>query len=183
MPGSVVSRSGGTPAIESPPGNAEAWLRTRPSAALALAKPARDGIYLWCVELDATSPQFAEDVRPILSANERAQTDGLYLAQDWRTFMVRDVLLTLLGGYLDQDSGRLRFCYGPHGNLASTWIQKEFTSASHSLAISPFWPSRHPAPFRCCPPISKPDGYRRSATLWIRLRGMGSVLKGRVAVS
>ena len=105
------------------------------------------------------------------------------LSQDWRTFIVRDVLLTLLGGCLDQDSGRLRFRYGPHGNLASTWIQKEFTSASHSLAISPFWPSRHPAPFRCCPPISKPDGYRRSATLWIRLRGMGSVLKGRVAVS
>jgi len=26
-------------------------------------------------------------------------------------------------------------------------------------------------------------GYRRSATLWIRLRGMGSVLKVRVAVS
>jgi hypothetical protein len=105
------------------------------------------------------------------------------LSQDWRTFIVRDVLRTLLGGYLNQDSGRLRFCYGPHRNLASTWIQKESTSASHSLAISPFWPSRHPAPFRCCPPISKPDGYRRSATLWIRLRGMGPVLKGRVAVS
>ena len=74
------------------------------------------------------------------------------LSQDWPTFIVRDVLLTLLGGYLDQDSGRSRFCYGPHGKLASTWIQKEFTSASHSLAISAFWPSRHPALFRCCPP-------------------------------
>ena len=78
MPGSVVSRSGGTPAIESPPGNAEAWLRTRPSAALALAKPARDGIYLWYVELAATSPQSAEDMRLILSADDRAQTAGLY---------------------------------------------------------------------------------------------------------
>jgi hypothetical protein len=79
MPGSVVSRSGGTPAIESPPGNAEAWLRTRPSAALALAKPARDGIYLWYVELAATSPQSAEDImRLILSADDRAQTAGLY---------------------------------------------------------------------------------------------------------
>jgi hypothetical protein len=43
MPGSVVSRSGGTPAIESP-GNAEAWLRTRPSA--APAKLARDKVHL-----------------------------------------------------------------------------------------------------------------------------------------
>jgi hypothetical protein len=77
MPGSVVSRSGGTLGIESP-SNTKAWLRTRPSAALALAKPARDGIYLWCVELDATSPQSAEDMSLILSAGERAQTDGLY---------------------------------------------------------------------------------------------------------
>jgi hypothetical protein len=77
MLGSVVSRNGGTPAIESP-GNAEAWLRTRPSAALALAKPARDGIHLWCVELDATRPQSAEDMRLILFADERTQTDGLH---------------------------------------------------------------------------------------------------------
>ncbi len=63
MLGSVVSRSGGTPAIESPPGNAEAWLPTRPSA--ALAKLARDEVHLWRVELDATSPQPAEDMRLI----------------------------------------------------------------------------------------------------------------------
>ena len=62
MLGSVVLRSGGTPAIESP-GNAEAWLRTRPSA--ALAKLARDEVHLWRVELDATSPQPAEDLRLI----------------------------------------------------------------------------------------------------------------------
>jgi hypothetical protein len=62
MPGSVVSRSGGTPAIESP-GNAEAWLRTRPSA--ALAKLARYEVHLWRVELDATSQQPAEDMRLI----------------------------------------------------------------------------------------------------------------------
>jgi hypothetical protein len=85
--------------------------------------------------------------------------------------------------YLGLDTERLCFCSGPHGKLASNWIQKEATSASHSLAISPCWPSRHPAPFRCCPPISGLGDYRRSATLWMRLRGMGSVLKGRVAIS
>jgi hypothetical protein len=182
MHGSVVSRNGGTPAIESP-GNAEAWLRTRSPAALALVQLARDEVHLWRVELDATSPQFAQDMRLMLSQTKGRKPTVCTVSQDWRTFIVRYVLGMLLGGYLAQDSGRLRFCYGPHGNLASTWIQNESTSASHSLAISPFWSSRHPAPFRCCPPISKPDGYRRSATHWIRLRGMGSVLKGRVAVS
>jgi hypothetical protein len=43
MLGSVVLRSGGTSAIESP-GNAVAWLRTRLSA--ALAKLARDEVHL-----------------------------------------------------------------------------------------------------------------------------------------
>jgi hypothetical protein len=62
MPGRVVSRSGGTPAIESP-GNVVAWLRTRPSA--ALTKLARDEVHLLRVELDATSPQPAEDLRLI----------------------------------------------------------------------------------------------------------------------
>jgi hypothetical protein len=63
MLGSVVLRSGGTSAIESP-GNAVAWpARTRPSA--ALAKLAREEVHLWRVELDATSPQSAEDVRLI----------------------------------------------------------------------------------------------------------------------
>jgi hypothetical protein len=62
MPGSVVLRSGGTPAIESP-GNAVAWLRTRPSA--ALANLTRDEVHLWRVKLDATSPQRAEDMRLI----------------------------------------------------------------------------------------------------------------------
>jgi hypothetical protein len=67
-------RSGGTSAIESP-GNAMAWLQTRPSA--ALAELAREEVHLWRVELDATSPQSAEDMRLILSTDERAQTDGL----------------------------------------------------------------------------------------------------------
>jgi hypothetical protein len=43
MFGSVVLRSGGTSAIESP-GNAVAWMRTRLSA--ALAKLARDEVHL-----------------------------------------------------------------------------------------------------------------------------------------
>jgi hypothetical protein len=49
-------KSGGTPAIESP-GNAEAWLRTRPSA--ALAKLARDEVHLWPAELDAGTGRLA----------------------------------------------------------------------------------------------------------------------------
>jgi hypothetical protein len=48
----------------------------RPSATLALAKLPRDEVN-WRMELDATSPQFAQDVRLILSADERAQTDDL----------------------------------------------------------------------------------------------------------
>ena len=141
MPGSVVLRSGGTPGIESP-SNAKAWLRTHSPAALALAQLARDEVHLWRVELDATSPQFAEVMRLIHSAVERTQTDGLYLEQDLRTFiLVRRVLWTLFGGYLGLDPGRLRFCYGPHGKLASTWIQKGSASTSHTRAISSSRPS------------------------------------------
>jgi hypothetical protein len=153
MHGSVVLKSGGTPGIESPR-NAKAWLRARSPAALARAKLARDEVHLWRVELDATSPQFAQDVRLILSTDERAQTDGLYLEQNRRrTFiLVRGVLWTLSGRYLDLDPGRLRFCYGPHGKLASTCTQKESTSKSHTRAISSFWPSRHPDPLGCCHP-------------------------------
>jgi hypothetical protein len=136
MPGSVVSRNGGTPAIESP-GNAEAWLRTRPSAALALAKPARDGIHLWCVELDATSAQSAEDMRLILSADERAQTDGLYfvagLANLYRSGRAPDALGRLPGPRfrpvalllrsarefrLDLDSERIHFSVSLSGDLS-----------------------------------------------------------------
>jgi hypothetical protein len=175
-------RSGGTPAIESP-GNAEAWLRTRPSAALAPAKPARDGIYLWCVQLDATSAQSAAYMRLILSADERAQTDGLYfvagLANVYRSRCASDALGRLPSprfgpvalllrpareSRLDLDSERIHFSVSLSGNLSL-------------LAFAT------PSSFQMLPPISKPDGYRRSATLWIRLRGMGSVLKGRVAVS
>jgi hypothetical protein len=65
------------------------------------------------------------------------------LEQDRRTFvLVRRVLRTLLGGYLGLDTGRLCFCYGPHGKLASTWIQEgSSTSTSHTRAISSSWPS------------------------------------------
>jgi hypothetical protein len=98
MHGSVVLKSGGTPGIESP-SNAKAWSRTRSPAALALAQLARDEVHLRRLELDATSPQFAQDVRLILSADERAQTDGLYLEENRRrTFiLVRGVLWTLSG--------------------------------------------------------------------------------------
>jgi hypothetical protein len=134
MHGSVVLRSGGTPGIESP-SNAEAWLRTRPSA--ALAKLALDEIYFWCVELDATSPQSAEDVRPILSADERAQTDGLYfvagLANIYRSGRAPDALGRLPGprfrpvalllrsareARLDLDSERIHLSVSLSGNLS-----------------------------------------------------------------
>jgi hypothetical protein len=134
MHGSVVLRSGGTPGIESP-SNAEAWLRTRPSA--ALAKLALDEIYFWCVELDATSPQSAEDVRPILSADERAQTDGLYfvagLANLYRSGRAPDALGRLPGprfrpvalllrsareARLDLDSERIHLSVSLSGNLS-----------------------------------------------------------------
>jgi hypothetical protein len=127
-------RSGGTPGIESP-SNAEAWLRTRPSA--ALAKLALDEIYFWCVELDATSPQSAEDVRPILSADERAQTDGLYfvagLANLYRSGRAPDALGRLPGprfrpvalllrsareARLDLDSERIHLSVSLSGNLS-----------------------------------------------------------------
>jgi 4'-phosphopantetheinyl transferase len=95
VPGSVVSKSGGTPAIES---------------ALALA---RDEVHLWRVELDATSLHSAEDMRLILSADERARADGLCFERDRRNFiLVRGVLRTLLGRYLGLDPGRLCFRYG-----------------------------------------------------------------------
>jgi hypothetical protein len=130
-------RSGGTPAIESP-GNAEAWLRTRPSAALAPAKPARDEIHLWRVESDATSPQSAVDMSLILSADERAQTDGLYfvagLANLYCSGRAPDALGRLPGprfrpvalllrsareSRLDLDSERIHFSVSLSGNLSS----------------------------------------------------------------
>jgi hypothetical protein len=146
-------KSGGTPGIESP-GNAKTYLQTRSPAALALAQLAHDEVHLWRVELYATSPQFVQDMRLNLSTDERAQTDGLYLEQNRRrTFiLVRGVLWTLSGRCLDLDPGRLRFCYVPHGKLASTCIQKESTSKSHTRAISSFWPLRHPEPLGCCHP-------------------------------
>jgi hypothetical protein len=173
-------RSGGTPGIESP-SNAEAWLRTRPSA--ALAKLALDEIYFWCVELDATSPQSAEDVRPILSADERAQTDGLYfvagLANLYRSGRAPDALGRLPGPRFRPVALLLRSAREARLDLDSERIQVSVT-LSGDLA---FWPSRHPAPVRCRPPISGLGGYRPSATLWIRLRAISYMLEGRVTVA
>ena len=46
-----------------------------------------------------------------------------------------------------------------------------------------FLPSRHPSSFQMLPPDCGTGRLQSSATLWIRLRGMGSVLKGRLALS
>ena len=71
------------------------------------------------MELDATSPQSAEDMRRILSADEMARADGLCFKQDRRNFiLIRSVLRTLLGRYLGLAPGRLRFRYGLHGKPA-----------------------------------------------------------------
>jgi hypothetical protein len=137
MLGSVVLRSGGTPAIESP-GNAEAWpARTvrQPSSRWPSWPATRSTSGAWSWMRRARSLQ---RTCALFSPQTKGRKPTVCpLARDWRTFIVRDVLRTLLGGYLDLDPGRSRFCYGPHGKLVSIWIQKESRSASHSLAISP----------------------------------------------
>ena len=67
-------------------------MRTRPPpSALALAQLVREEVHLWRAELDATSPQFAENMRLIHPADERVQTDDLYVEHDRRTFSLLGV--------------------------------------------------------------------------------------------
>src|SRR5687767_1506600 len=104
MPGSVVSRSGGTPAIESP-GNAEAWLRTRPSA--ALAKPARDEVHVWRVDVRSAYAH-SDDLWRVLARDERQKATELFFEGDRKRFVVsRGVLRVLLGRYLRVQPGSL----------------------------------------------------------------------------
>lgn len=72
-------------------------------------------VHVWRADLDAWTPDIPDLLR-ILSVDERERAGRFRFQRDRDRFVVaRGLLRAILGRYLDQDSARLRFQYGPAG--------------------------------------------------------------------
>lgn len=79
---------------------------------------AGDEVHVWCVFLDRATPHITS-LQQILSADECERAERFYFPKDREHFIsARGLLRAILGGYLEVDPGRLRFCYSPYGKPA-----------------------------------------------------------------
>lgn len=97
-------------------------------------------VHVWRASLEGAAGQIAA-MAETLSVDERSRAGKFYFERDRRSFILtRGILRTLLGRYLGQTAGRLRFCYGPQGKPALTQDSGGDTlrfnlSHSHGMAL------------------------------------------------
>jgi 4'-phosphopantetheinyl transferase len=104
-----------------------------------------DEVHVWRASLNCTAAQ-VEILKHTLSAEELRRAGRYRFQKDREHFIVvRGLLRTILGRYLDVEPGQLRFCYGPHGKPALEMEPGEDTlsfNLSHSHELGLFAVSR-----------------------------------------
>jgi 4'-phosphopantetheinyl transferase len=100
----------------------------------------RDEVHVWRASMKCTAAQ-VEILKHTLMAEELRRAERYHFKKDREHFIVvRGLLRTILGRYLNTEPGQLRFCYGPHGKPALEMEPGEDTlsfnlSHSHELCL------------------------------------------------
>ncbi len=111
---SKLSGSGeGLAEMRLPPSALDPWC-TPPSP----PRLGRDEVHVWLVELDVAPPRL-EELRAVLSADERERAERFVFSKLRRRFVVAHAVLRMvLGQYVETDPSRLAFRYAAHGKPA-----------------------------------------------------------------